>query len=115
LPIDQSSSTKEFHFFNVNKKKVKVYYNDILYIESLKDYSRIVTTEGSLVTKGQIGELESFFTSKNFLRIHRSFIVSLDKINSYTASEIEINGKTLPIGRSYKVIVTQALNEFMVD
>lgn len=108
--ILQPTSKRTFRFFNINKKKVKVYYDEVLYIESLKDYSRIFTSTTSLVTRGQIGEMEQLFRDHGFLRIHRSFIVALDKIKAYSATEIEIEGKNLPIGRSYKELVAKRLD-----
>ena len=103
------NSSRPFHFFNVNRKMVKVFFDEILYIESLKDYSRIITANASLVTREQIGELETFFKDYPFLRIHRSYIVAVNHIHAFSATEIEVSGKTLPIGRSYKAIVANAL------
>ena len=97
---------------NVNKKMVKIFIDEILYIESLKDYSRIVTKNESLVTRGQIGEMEKLFSEYLFLRIHRSYIVALDKIKAYSASEVEIDGKVFPIGRSYKEWIAKTLSEY---
>lgn len=91
-------------FFNVSKKKVKVYLDEILYIESLKEYIRIETANKSILTKFQLGEIEEILTTNNFLRIHRSFIVSKDKIDAFTATDVEIKGKQIPIGRSYKEV-----------
>ncbi|MBK7372768.1 MAG: response regulator transcription factor [Saprospiraceae bacterium] len=98
-------------FFNVSKKKVKVYLDEILYVESLKEYIRIVTSSNSILTKYQLGEIEEILTKNNFLRIHRSFIVSIDKIDAYTATDVEINNKQIPIGRSYKDIVQSIMEK----
>ena len=106
---------KPFHFFNVNKKMVKVFIDDILFIESLKDYSRIVTSTDTLVTKGQIGEFEEAFRTYNFLRIHRSYVIPFDKIKSFSATEIEVGGKALPIGRTYKELVIGKLKRGWLD
>ncbi|MEM0992717.1 MAG: LytTR family DNA-binding domain-containing protein [Bacteroidota bacterium] len=103
---------RAFRFFNVNKKKVKVYDDEILYIESLKDYSRIVTLHAKLVVRGQIGAMQDLFGDTDFLRIHRSFMVSLPQITAYNATEIEVTGKALPIGRSYKEWVSKRLAEY---
>src|SRR5215831_2813482 len=89
-------------FFNVSKKKVKVYLDDILYTESLKEYIRIFTSNKTILTKFQLGQIEELLAKNNFLRIHRSFIVAKDKIDAFTATDVEINGKQIPIGRSYK-------------
>lgn len=108
-PIEKAPNQKPFRFFNVNKKMVKVFYDEVLYIESLKDYSRIWTTGNALVTRGQIGEMEAIFNPYGFLRIHRSYVVPLNKIDAYSATSVEINGKELPIGRNYKELVARAL------
>lgn len=96
---------KEFIFFNVSKKMVRIFLDDILYIESLKEYIRVVTKDKSLLTKFQLGQIEEILSKNNFIRVHRSFIVAKDKIDAYTATDVEINGKQIPVGRSYKEIV----------
>lgn len=101
---------RAFYFFNVNKKRVKIFFDEILYIESLKEYVRIFTLDQSIVTKFQLGEIHELLNDQNFLRIHRSFIVAKDKIEAYTATDIEISNKTLPIGRSYREEVMKTLN-----
>ncbi len=100
-----SSTTNEeapFRFFNVNKKMVKVFLNDIYIIESLKEYVKIHLKDSQLVTLYQIGEIEKEMSGINMLRIHRSYLVAQSKIEAYSSSTIEINGKVLPIGRTYK-------------
>ncbi|MEP7322707.1 MAG: response regulator transcription factor [Saprospiraceae bacterium] len=99
------SPERKYLFFNVTKKKVKVYLDEILYIESLKEYIRIVTPHNSIVTKFQLGQVEELLAKNNIIRIHRSFLVAKDKIQAYTATDVEINGKEIPIGRSYKEMV----------
>jgi len=96
---------REFIFFNVSKKMVRIFLDDILYIESLKEYIRVVTKDKSVLTKFQLGQIEEILSKNNFMRVHRSFIVAKDKIDAYTATDIEINGKLIPVGRSYKDIV----------
>jgi len=105
--IVESSPSRPFHFFAVNKKKVKVFFDEILHAESLKDYARITTAEHEIVTRMPISELEEMLQPYGFLRIHRSFIVAVDKIRAYSATEVEVGGKMLPIGRSYKELVGQ--------
>jgi len=96
-------------FFNVSKKKVRVYLDEILYIESMKEYIRIVTRDKTILTKFQIGQIEELLARNNFLRVHRSFIVAKDKIEAFTATDVEVNGKPIPIGRSYKELVVSVL------
>jgi DNA-binding LytR/AlgR family response regulator len=100
---------REFLFFNVSKKKIKVFLDEILYIESRKEYIQIVTKEKSILTKVQLGEIEDILARNNFLRIHRSFIVAKDKIDAFTSIDVEISGKLIPVGRSYKEIVHSVL------
>jgi len=92
-------------FFNVGKKKVRIIADEILYIESLKEYIRVVTKNRTIITKFQLGLIEDMLSKNNFIRIHRSFIVAKDKIESVTATSVEISNKQIPIGRSYKEIV----------
>src|ERR1044072_4824020 len=98
-------------FFNVSKKKVRVYLDEILYIESMKEYIRIVTRDKTILTKFQIGQIEELLARNNFLRVHRSFIVVKDKIEAFTATDVEVNGKPIPIGRSYKELVVSVLEK----
>jgi DNA-binding LytR/AlgR family response regulator len=112
LSIEGPASREEkHHFFNVDKTRVKVVEQDILYIESLKDYVRIHTTQKSLVTKFRIGEMEELLKDGGFLRIHKSFIVNLSRLSSYSASQVEIGGKKIAIGRMYKGIAGQRLGQ----
>ncbi|QCR23378.1 LytTR family DNA-binding domain-containing protein [Pontibacter sp. SGAir0037] len=103
------TSSERFLYFRVDRKMVKVMVDDILYIESLKDYVRIVTASKQLVAKQTITSLEEMLPEEQFLRIHRSFIVSLKKIDSYSPAHIDIMGKELPIGRHYKNETERAL------
>jgi DNA-binding LytR/AlgR family response regulator len=101
----------KYYFFNTDKKKIKVNAGDILYIESLKDYVRIHTSEKIVVTKFQIGEMDQFLNEKRFIRIHKSYIVNTEKITAYNASEIEIGAVILPLGRTYKELVERRLKD----
>jgi DNA-binding LytR/AlgR family response regulator len=98
-------------FFKVDKKMVKVNVNDILYIESIKDYVKVKTGEKEIVTQQKISYLEESLPKHIFLRVHRSFIVALNKIESYSATEIEIGKIQVPIGRNYKSEVLRVLSK----
>ena len=100
---------RAYYFFNVDKKKIKVFFDEILYIESLKEYVRIVTPTQEVITKFQIGQLEALLAEYGFLRVHRSFMVAKEKINAYTATHVEVAGKEIPIGNSYKVLLERLL------
>jgi two-component system, LytTR family, response regulator len=99
------SNEKDFIFLNVKKKKVKILFSEILYIESQKEYIKIVTTKREYISKMGTHEIESLLPVNLFKRIHRSFIVSISKIESYTAEMVEVNGVSIPIGRGYKDVI----------
>jgi DNA-binding LytR/AlgR family response regulator len=105
---------RPFHFFNENKRQVKVFNDEILFVESLKEYVKIYLTNGkNVLTKFQLGEFEAFLADANLLRVHRSFLVATDKIEAYTVGEIEAGGKKIPIGRSYRLEVETALKRLL--
>jgi len=107
--LQGNQAEKPYLYFNVSKKKVKIFIDDILYIESLKEYIKIVTGGKSILTKFQLAQVEEMLTKGKFIRVHRSFIVAKSKIDSFSATEIEIAGKEIPIGRSYKEYVLSNL------
>lgn len=98
----QQSTAKDFIFLNVQKKKVKILFSEIVYIESQREYIKIVTTSKEYISKMSTHEIESLLPVNQFKRIHRSFIVSVSKIQSYTAETVEVNGVTIPVGKGYK-------------
>lgn len=110
-PIKDSKNNNHFMFVRADRKMVKIDFKSILYIESLSDYVKIFTSKKSIITRETISNLEQKLEGKSFIRIHRSFIVSFDKITSYTNEFIEIDKKALPISRSYKESVLQKLAE----
>lgn len=103
--LKESEELKEFIFLNVQKRKVKIYFDDILYVESQREYVKVVTPKKSYLSKISTNEIETLLPQNLFRRIHRSFIISINKIESYNAETVEINGVTIPIGRGYKVIL----------
>jgi len=103
-PASYRSETAEpaFLYFRADRKMVKVFLNDILYIESLKDYVKVYTIKGMIVTKYAMAALEAMLPANNFLRVHRSFLISINKIDSFTTEEIEIRGQMIPLGKLYR-------------
>lgn len=106
--ISKEQNTDDGLFFTINKKKVRIAFNAIIYIESQRENIKIIMQSNILQTRMTISELEKQLPA-NFIRIHRSYIVSKSKINFVDAHEVEIAGKHLPIGRSYKTAVNRAL------
>ena len=107
----QVSPSSEFFFVRSDRKMVKINLNEILYIESLSDYLKIITDNGTVVTRETITNIQEKLPEDLFLRIHRSFIVSLNKIDSYTNEFVEINKKAIPISRSYKAAILEKLEK----
>jgi DNA-binding LytR/AlgR family response regulator len=103
-------NTRGFLYFRSERKMVKVFLEDIQYVESLKDYIKVIrTNQPPLIVKQSLTTLEAMLPSNLFIRIHRSFIVSKIKITAYTAYDIEIGPVELPIGRQYINAVKKGL------
>ena len=104
-PPNESGEIKDHLFLNVQKKKMKILFSEIVYIESQREYIRIITTKREYISKMSTHEIEDLLPPNLFKRIHRSFIVSISKIDSYTAEIVEVNGVSIPIGRGYRDII----------
>ena len=98
----ETQEAKDYLFLSVQKKKVKLQFSEIVYIESQREYIRIVTTKKEFVSKMSTHEVEALLPAHLFKRIHRSYIVSVSKIDAYTAEAVEVNGISIPIGRGYR-------------
>lgn len=105
IPVHEENNIVEnegFVYFRADRKMIKARYNDIIYIESMKDYIRIMrVNEKPLLVKQSISSLEAVLPAHLFLRVHRSFIVAINKITAFTNHDVEINGLEIPIGRLY--------------
>nr|WP_299343705.1 response regulator transcription factor [Allomuricauda sp.] len=102
--VDTENPDQDYMFVSSNKKQVKVIFDNISHIESLKDYVRIHLPQESLVIKEQLGSLVKDLPS-HFIRVHRSYVVNSQKITAYTAQDIEIASFEIPIGGKYKEYV----------
>lgn len=106
---EKPMSPDTYIYFRTDRKMVRVYLDDILYVESLKDYIKVVTTARQIITKQAISVLENLLPVDKFLRIHRSYLVSVRWIESFTSEDVQIGSKELPIGRMYHHEVNKAL------
>lgn len=106
-PVERPSIPKSDHVFvNANYSLVKVVISDITYIEGMKDYVRINTIDGKpLTTRMGLKSIEERLGSDNFMRIHKSYIVALDKIESIQKHQLIINKSEIPIGEGYRLIL----------
>lgn len=103
------NSVAQFIYIKAGTKFHKLYADDILYVESLKDYVIIHCTQQKLHAKYKISDMELELQPFNFLRIHRSFIVNPKKITAFTVNDIEIGTQEIPIGTNYKEYVFKTL------
>ncbi len=84
---------------------MKILFAEIVYIESQLEYIKIATTKKEYISKMSTHEMENLLPANLFKRVHRSFIISISKIESYTAEMVKVNGVSIPIGRSYRDII----------
>ncbi len=99
----------DYIFVRSDRKMVKINFDEIYYIESIGDYLKIHLSAKIIITRESISSMEAKLPYHDFLRIHRSYIVSISKIESFTNEYIEVNKKALTISRSYKNEVSQRL------
>lgn len=113
LPLQtvETYPAEDFMHVKSDKKMVKILLKDILFIEGLKDFVKIHTTHKPVITHQTLTYFEEKLPKNRFLRIHRSFIISLERITSFSASEVTIENTDLPIGATYGKEVSKKLNE----
>ena len=100
-----------FVYVRANKSMHKVLVNQITIIESWKDYVKIFLSNGdSLMARQSISSMENLLSAHSFLRVHRSYIISLEKMTGYNNNEVLVEGKEIPIGRLYKQHVMEIIN-----
>ena len=103
--IKANPEVKDGIFLNAERKRVKILFSEIVYIESQREYIKIITTKKEYLSKMSTHEIEDLLPANLFKRVHRSYIVSINKIESYTADMVEVNGVFIPIGRGYRDIL----------
>jgi two-component system, LytTR family, response regulator len=108
-PAIEEKKIEPFVYFRADRKMIKVMLDDILYIESMKDYIKIFTKQAVIITKQSISSVEAMLPDKEFVRVHRSYIVSLKKIKSFTSELMEIEKTEIPIGKLYRNEVMKML------
>jgi two-component system LytT family response regulator len=104
------TENEKFIYLNINKKVHKILVDEIVYVESIKDYLSIHTVSGDIVAKHTISAFELLLPENAFIRIHRSYIVSVSKIRGFNTQFIEVGKKELPIGPNYQSAVFEKLN-----
>ncbi|CAH8282393.1 LytTR family two component transcriptional regulator [Mariniflexile fucanivorans] len=100
--FNDTTKDRPYLFVKIDKKKMKkIFLDEILIIESLKDYLKISTTTGKYIIHSTLSDFTDLLPSKDFIRIHRSYTVAMDKIDAVEGNSIEIEGLRYVIGRSY--------------
>ncbi len=106
------SNGGKFIYLKVEKSLQKVFIKDIIFIESLKNYIKVKTTEKEIITHKSITSMQETLPKEKFLRVHRSYIVNLDFIDSFSPSKLSLKGIEIPIGRKYKNEAKDVLGYF---
>ncbi len=105
-----SAGNNAFFYFRSERKMIEVGLDEIIYIESLKDYLKIVRlTAKALIVKKSMNSMEAMLPENKFMRVHRSFIIAIDRVTAYTQNDVEINGQEIPIGKLYSHRVVKML------
>lgn len=107
-PVEETKK-EAYIYLRADRKMVKVLLQDIYYVESMKDYVKVYTGKGTIITKQSITAMEAMLPEQSFIRTHRSFIASIEKIKSFTTELIEIEKAEIPIGKLYRNNVMKLL------
>lgn len=100
--IGKYNSDSAFLFFKVGREQVKIFLNEIIFIEGLADYIKVHTKAQSYIVSEKLGYMEEKLAANSFLRIHKSYIVSLAKITRYNTEQVTLDKIVLPLGRLFK-------------
>jgi DNA-binding LytR/AlgR family response regulator len=108
--VEYKSNPEAFVYLKVDRDMKKIFVNDIIYIESWKDYVKLfLANNKNVLAKQSISAMENLLSEHMFLRVHRSYMVSLNKISSYNGLSVQLDTKEIPIGRLYKQVVMERL------
>lgn len=108
--VAEKSATGHFLYLRVERRLIKVDTKDILWIESVKDYIKVITKDKIFQTKQKISTTEKLLPVGEFMRIHRSFIIPLNKMEGYHPNHLLVAGNKIPIGRNYKQVCSDKFN-----
>jgi DNA-binding LytR/AlgR family response regulator len=110
---DYKPNPEAFVYLKVDKHMQKVFVNEIIYIESWKDYIKLFLDSGkSMLVKQSISSIENLLSEHKFLRVHRSYLVSINKISGYNGLSVQVQSNEIPIGRLYKQAVMERLHTY---
>lgn len=110
-PSEFKKETLNYLNVKADRKTYKIDISKIQFIESLKDYVKIVCTDQSIVSHDSLSNLEAYLSEHGFIRIHRSFLVAIGKIKSFDAESVFLENNELPISRTFKKSVLAVLEK----
>lgn len=103
-----------YFYIKTERRFVKIAFSEILYVESLRNHTKIVTRAENHITLVGIGEMEQRLSEEQFLRIHRSFLISLPQVQAFTPARIQIDTHELPVGAHYRAQVLHRLQQYLL-
>jgi DNA-binding LytR/AlgR family response regulator len=110
FPAPVESTADHFLYLRIERRIIKINTQEILWIESFKDYIKVVTKKESYHTKQKISVTEKLLPMGKFMRVHRSYIIPLSRMEAYHPNHVLVAGNNIPIGRNYKLICAQKFN-----
>jgi len=106
-----SADKPDYTFVKSGNKTVKIYYNKILYIEGMRDYLQIHTEDSKIMTLLNFKTIQDILDPQKFIRVHKSYIVAIDKIDYIENNAIKIRDKLIPVSNSYKITFNSLLSK----
>ncbi len=113
--VENTNQLSDHFFIKADNKLIKILFNDVMYIEALQNYVNIYTTDGKYISYLTFKSVEEYLPADQFIKVHKSYIIALSKVNSIEANEIQVGKYKIPISRNLKDEVMQKLlgNRFL--
>jgi len=109
--IQETNNTQGYAFIKSGNKTVKIYFDKILYIEGMRDYLQIHTEDSKIMTLLNFKKMQELLDEQKFVRVHKSYIIAIDKIDYIENNAIKIRNKLIPVSNTYKVAFFNLLNK----
>jgi len=112
VPVAPTTETRKDYFFvKADNELVKIKYSELLYVEGLKDYAKMICENRRVITLSTMKAMADLLPAKNFLRIHRSYIINLDKVEAVVGNSFRINDQLIAVGKSYRKTVFEMVKK----
>jgi len=117
--VNQSSpkteTVQDYFFIRCGSKYEKLFFDEVLYLESMQNYVTIFTTKGKYITQTNLKNLEDYFDKSAFIRVHKSYMVAIRQIEKIEGNEIFLNSFRIPLSRNYREDVLKLINNSLLD